>query len=176
MSYPESEPYDTGYLDVGDGHEIYYEQSGNPDGIPVIQHHGGPGGGFSPVFRTLYNPDHYRLVVYDQRGAGRSKPFASVQANTIPHLVGDIERLRAHLDIHRCLMVGGSWGSALSLLYAIEHSQHVQALIVSGISLAEPFGANWFVEAGGASRLMPDWFDPYLQFIPPEDKSEAKRS
>lgn len=167
------DPYNSGFLDVGDGHELYYEECGNPDGKPVVFLHGGPGGGFRIESRGLFNPELYRIVLFDQRGAGRSKPFASIKANTISNLVQDIDRIRDHLNIEKWMVVGGSWGSALALLYAIDHVERVTELIVSGISLADPEGANWFVEEGGASRLMPDWFAPYRDFIPPENRLQG---
>jgi len=170
MTYPNSDPYNSGYLDVGDGHEMYFEESGNPDGIPVVQLHGGPGGGFSEDCRWLYNPEKYRLILYDQRGAGRSKPFACIKDNNINNLIKDIEKLREHLGIDKWMVVGGSWGSALALLYAIEYHEHITGLIITGISLAEPEGVNWIIEPGGANRLMPDWFQKFYEFIPPEQR------
>lgn len=173
MTYPVNEPYNSGYLDVGDGHEIYYEESGNPDGIPVVELHGGPGGGFSNDCRWLYDPEKYRLILFDQRGAGRSKPFASIHKNTISHLIDDIEKLREHLGVETWMVVGGSWGSALALLYTIEYSEKVTGLIVTGISLAEPEGINWILEPGGANRLMPDWYQKFYEFIPPDQRGEG---
>ncbi|MCB9991339.1 MAG: prolyl aminopeptidase [Rhodospirillales bacterium] len=169
--YPIVEPYNTGYLYVGDDHELYYEECGNPDGKPVVFLHGGPGGAFSEDSRGLFDPERYRIILYDQRGAGHSRPFASIKANTIEHLVADIEKLKLHLGIEQWMVVGGSWGSALALLYTIDYPGSVTELIVSGISLGDPEGVNWFVEEGGASRLMPDWFAPYRDFIPPEDRT-----
>lgn len=168
--YPITEPYNSGYLYVGDDHELYYEECGNPDGKPAVFLHGGPGGGFRIESRGLFNPDKYRVVLFDQRGSGRSRPFASIKANTISHLVTDMEKLRHHLEIDKWLVVGGSWGSALALLYTMDYPDRVSELIVTGTSLADPMGVNWFVEEGGASRLMPDWFAPYRDFIPPEDR------
>ena len=168
-----TEPYNSGYLDVGDGHEVYYEECGNPHGKPAVFLHGGPGGGFREESRGLFDPEKYRVILFDQRGAGRSRPFANIKANTIEHLVDDIEKLRDKLGIEKWLVVGGSWGSALAMLYTIDNPERVSGLVVAGISLADPAGVNWFVEEGGASRLMPDWFAPYHDFIPPEDRKNG---
>jgi len=171
--YPEQEPYFKDYLDVGDGHTLYYEQCGNPDGLPVVFLHGGPGGGFHVDSRRLFDPNKYRIILFDQRGAGRSRPYASLSDNTISHLISDIEKIRQAVDVDKWMVCGGSWGSALSLLYAIAHKEHVKRLIVTGISLADPYGVNWFVEEGGVSRMMPDWFEAYKQFIPPEKREQG---
>ncbi len=168
--YPEIKPYDSGYLDVGDGHRLYYEQCGNPQGKPALFLHGGPGGGTSPDCRRLFDPRKYRIILFDQRGCGRSQPFASIANNTISDIIGDIERLRHFMAVEKWMIVGGSWGSALAMLYAGRHYEAVSGIVVSGVSLADLEGVNWFVEEGGASRLMPDWFAPYRDFIPPENR------
>ena len=132
--YPEIEPYDSGMLDVGDGHTLYYEVSGNPDGKPAVYLHGGPGGASSPTQRRVFDPEKYRIVLFDQRGCGRSTPHASepdadLTHNTTWHLVADIERLREHLDIDTWLVCGGSWGSSLALAYAQTHPEKVTELV-----------------------------------------------
>jgi len=133
--YPKIEPYDRGMLDVGDGHRLYYEQSGNPQGVPVVFLHGGPGAGSNPAHRRFFDPAFYRIVIFDQRGAGRSRPFASLENNTTDHLVADIERLRVHLNIHSWLVFGGSWGSTLALVYALRHTAQCRGLVLRGIFL-----------------------------------------
>lgn len=133
--YPEIEPFDSGYLRVSDIHEIYYEQCGKPDGQPVLFVHGGPGGGCDVDDRRFFDPAHYRIILFDQRGAGRSKPHACIEENTTWHLVADMERLRSHLGVERWLLFGGSWGSTLSLVYAETHPERVTGLVVRGIFL-----------------------------------------
>ena len=133
--YPPIEPFDTGYLAVGDGHDIYYEQSGNPTGKPALFVHGGPGGGGDVNARRFFDPEGYRIVVFDQRGSGRSRPHASLEANTTWHLVADMERLRRRLGIERWLVFGGSWGSTLALAYAQTHPSAVSELVLRGIFL-----------------------------------------
>lgn len=133
--FPEIEPYDSGFLKVGDIHEIYYEQSGNPEGKPIFFLHGGPGGGTSPAQRRYYDPRKFRIVLHDQRGAGKSRPFAEIRENTTWDLVEDIERLRKHLKIHRMILLGGSWGSTLALAYAEKYPERVSGLILRGVYL-----------------------------------------
>jgi proline iminopeptidase len=133
--YPEIEPHRTGFLDVGDGHTIYFEESGNPGGKPVVFLHGGPGGGTDPKHRRFFDPARYRIVLFDQRGCGKSKPHASLDANTTWHLVADIERLRGELGIDRWQVFGGSWGSTLALAYAETHPERVTELVLRGIFL-----------------------------------------
>ena len=123
--YPPIEPYDTGRLKVSDKHEIYYEQCGNPNGQPAVFLHGGPGGGLDPIHRRFYDPNAYRIVLFDQRGSGRSQPFASLEENTTWHLVEDIEKLREHTGINSWIVFGGSWGSTLALAYAEKHPDRV---------------------------------------------------
>jgi len=132
-AFPPIEPFQTGFLDVTPVHSLYFEQSGNPQGNPVICLHGGPGGGSTPLTRTLFDPKIYRIIQYDQRGAGLSKPFASLEDNTTWHLVEDTEKLREHLKIEKWIIFGGSWGSTLALAYAEKHTQRVKALILRGI-------------------------------------------
>ncbi len=164
--YPPISPYKTEMLPVGDGHELYVEQSGNPGGQPVVFLHGGPGGGSHPDMRRFFDPDYYRIIIFDQRACGKSAPFAETKNNSPDILVEDLERLRNHLSIERWIITGGSWGSTLALLYAIKYSQTVKALILSGIFFADKTGVSWLTEEGGASEIMPDWFAPYRDLIP----------
>ncbi|THG29039.1 prolyl aminopeptidase [Glaciibacter flavus] len=172
--YPEIQPYDTGMLDVGDGQEVYWEVSGNPDGKPVVFLHGGPGGATGPKHRRLFDPERYRIVVFDQRGCGRSTPHVSepdadLSVNTTWHLVADIERLREHLGIERWQVLGGSWGSALALAYAEKHPERVTELIVRGIFTLRRDELDWFYE-GGASALFPDLWEEFVAPVPVDER------
>ena len=173
--YPEIEPYDTGRLAVGGGHELYYEQCGNPHGKPAIFLHGGPGGGSSPFYRRYWDPEAYRIVLFDQRGCGKSTPFASLEANTTWDLVADVERLRAHLGIGRWQVFGGSWGSTLALAYAETHPEPVTELILRGIFLLRKREIDWFYQEG-ASRIFPDAWEAYLEPIPPAEQGDLLRA
>jgi pimeloyl-ACP methyl ester carboxylesterase len=159
--YPASEPYDRGYLAVGSGHEIYYEQLGQADGPAVVFLHGGPGGGGDINARRFFDSSRWRVVLFDQRGAGRSCPFASLVDNTTWHLVADIERLRRHLGIERWLVFGGSWGSTLALSYAETHPEAVSALVLRGIFLVRKKEIDWFYQQG-ASEIFPDRWREFL--------------
>lgn len=163
--YPEIEPYQSGTLKVDDRHTLYYEQCGNPDGKPVVLLHGGPGGGCSPKMRRFHDPAKYRIILFDQRGSGRSTPHADLVDNTTWDLVADIERLREKLDIDRWQVFGGSWGSTLALAYAQRHPQRVSALVLRGIFMLRRWELEWFYQEG-ASRLFPDAWDHYLAPIP----------
>lgn len=166
--HPPTEPYDHGYLDVGSGHEIYYEQVGARQGIPVLFLHGGPGGGGDTNARRFFDPAKHRAVLFDQRGAGRSRPFASLIDNTTWHLIDDIERLRRHLGIERWLVFGGSWGSTLALAYAQAHPAVVGALVLRGIFLLRRRELDWFYQFG-ASELFPEqWRDFIAPIAEPE--------
>lgn len=167
--YPPIEPYNHGWLDVGDGHRVYYEESGNPQGKPCLFVHGGPGGGAAPEARQFFNPERYRIVVFDQRGCGRSTPHASLQANTTWDLVADIERLRALLGIERWLVFGGSWGSTLGLAYAQTHPHAVTELVLRGIFLLRSSEIHWFYQHG-ASELYPDSWERYVAPIPEDER------
>ncbi|GAA1609817.1 prolyl aminopeptidase [Leucobacter chromiireducens] len=174
--YPPIEPTAHGMLPVGDGNEIYWESCGNPDGKPVVFLHGGPGGGCSPDHRRFFDPDRYRIVLFDQRGCGRSVPHASapdadLSANTTWHLVADIERLREHLGIERWQVFGGSWGSALSLAYAQTHPERVTELVLRGIFTLRESELAWFYQ-DGASHLFPDAWEDYLAPIPAAEQHE----
>ena len=157
--YPEIEPFATGYLSAGGPHQIYWEQSGNPKGAPVIFLHGGPGAGASPAHRRFFDPQHYRIIIFDQRGCGRSKPLGETTDNTTPHLIADMEKLRTEFGIDRWHVFGGSWGSTLALAYAEHHPERVKALALRGIFLCRKSEIDWFLfgmqdlRAGDLSRL-----------------------
>jgi proline iminopeptidase len=163
--YPALEPFATGTLDVGDGHVLFYEQCGNPNGQPVVMLHGGPGGGANPTMRRFHDPAHYHIILFDQRGAGRSTPYASLEHNTTWHLVADIEKLRTHLKIDRWQVFGGSWGSTLAIAYAETHPERVTGLILRGIFLLRKREIAWFYQQG-CSSIYPDAFDLYKSAIP----------
>ena len=169
--YPVIEPYRTGTLDVGDGHVIYFEECGNPAGEPVLLCHGGPGGGANPTMRRFHDPAHYRIILFDQRGCGRSTPYASLENNTTWHLVADMEQLRTHLGLECWQLFGGSWGSTLSIAYAQTHPGRVTGLILRGIFLLRRAEIDWFYQKG-ASALFPDAYDAYRSVIPLEERSD----
>ena len=169
--YPPLEPYQSGTLRVSDLHTIYFEQSGNPDGKPVVFLHGGPGGGSLPVFRQYFDSTKWRIVIFDQRGCGRSTPHAELRENTTWDLVRDIETLRSHLQISQWVVSGGSWGSTLSLVYSQTHPDRCLGLILRGIFLLRQQEILWFYQEG-ASRLFPDAWEDYLQPIPVEERAD----
>lgn len=169
--YPAIEPNRSGRLEVGDGHELYYEESGNPRGKPAVFLHGGPGGGTTPKMRQFFDPAAYRIVLFDQRGAGRSRPHASINANTTWHLVEDIERLRRHLGIERWQVFGGSWGSTLALAYAETHPERVTELILRGIFMLRRKEIDWFYQRG-VSELFPDLWQDFLSPIPENERDD----
>ncbi len=169
--HPAVDAYDEGYLDVGDGHSIHYEQSGNPDGKPAVFVHGGPGGGTDPSQRRFWDASAYRIVLFDQRGCGKSTPHASLEANTTPHLIADMEKLREHLGIERWQLFGGSWGSTLSLAYAQAHPERVTELILRGIFLVRREEVRWYYQSG-ASRFFPDAWEKFLAPIPEAERHD----
>lgn len=169
--YPEIEPYDTGTLSVSSVHEMYYEQCGNPDGKPVVFLHGGPGGGGDTGPRRFFDPEAYRIVLFDQRGCGRSRPHASLEENTTWHLVDDIERLRSHLGIGRWQVFGGSWGSTLALAYAETHPERVTELVLRGIFMLRRRELQWFYQRG-ASAIFPDAWEHYVAPIPEAERDD----
>ncbi len=166
--YPQIEPFDQRFLDVGDGHTIYVEQCGRPDGLPVIVLHGGPGGGCSPAMRRYFDPAVYRIVLFDQRGCGRSRPHASVEANTTWHLVADIERIRKRLGIADWIVFGGSWGATLALIYAQTHPERARHLVLRGVFLMTEGELAWFY-GGGAGAFWPDRWADFTRVIPPAE-------
>ncbi len=167
--YPPIDPFDQRVLDVGDGHKIYVEQCGNPQGIPVIVLHGGPGGGCSPAMRRYFDPTVYRVVLFDQRGCGRSRPHASIEANTTWHLVADIEVIRKTLDIDHFICFGGSWGATLALVYAIRHPERVRHLVLRGVFLMTQGELDWFY-GGGAGAFFPELWSRFVAAIPPGER------
>lgn len=169
--YPELEPNASGMLQVSDVHRIYWEESGNPDGKPAVFLHGGPGGGSTPKYRRYHDPSTYRIVVFDQRGCGKSEPHASLQDNTTWHLVEDIERLREHLAIDRWQVFGGSWGSTLALAYAQSHPLRVTELVLRGIFTLRRDEVQWFYQRG-ASWIFPDAWERYLAPIPEVERGD----
>ena len=168
--YPPIEPFATASLDVGDGHRLYYEQSGNPSGRPVLFLHGGPGAGSSPDHRRFFDPAHYRIVIHDQRGAGRSTPAGELRANSTGHLIADIERLRETLGIADWLVFGGSWGSTLALAYAQAHPAAVKALILRGIFLGRPAEIEWFLH--GMGTFFPESRERFLAALPDAERDD----
>ncbi len=167
--YPPVEPHLSGWLNVGDGHELYYEESGNPDGKPVVFLHGGPGGGCTPKMRQFFDPAVYRIVLFDQRGSGQSRPHANLTANTTWDLVRDIERLRTELTIERWQVFGGSWGSTLALAYAQTHPDRVTELVLRGIFLLRKKEIDWFYQFG-ASEMFPELWQGFLEPIPEDER------
>jgi len=170
-AYPPAEPYASGQLAVTGGHTLYYEEVGNRKGKPAVFIHGGPGAGARPFDRRFFDPHRYRVVLFDQRGCGRSTPHASLQQNTTWHLVEDIERLRKHLGIDRWLVFGGSWGSTLSIAYAETHPTSVSELVLRGIFLLRKKEISWFYQEG-ASLIFPDEWEKYLAPIPEEEHGD----
>lgn len=169
--YPPIEPFDAGMLRVSDLHEIYYEVSGAPDGKPVVVCHGGPGGGTTPSMRRYFDPKRYRVVLFDQRGCGKSRPHAELTDNTTWDLVADMERLRSHLGIGRWQVFGGSWGSTLALAYAETHPEQVTELVLRGIFTLRREELHWFYQEG-ASWLFPDLWEGYLAPIPEAERGD----
>jgi proline iminopeptidase len=169
--YPAIEPFDSGMLDVSDVHSVYWEQSGNRNGKPVVFVHGGPGGGTDAKQRRFFDPAAYRIILFDQRGCGRSTPHASLHDNTTWHLVADMERLREHLGIERWQVFGGSWGSTLALAYAQTHPTRVTELVLRGIFMLRPKELQWFYQEG-ASAIFPDAWEGYLAAIPEAERGD----
>lgn len=169
--YPAIKPYRTGYLRVSDSHELYFEECGNPEGKPALFVHGGPGAGCDDRARSFFDPDAYRIILFDQRGCGRSRPHASLEDNTTWHLVSDIEQLRKQLGVERWLVFGGSWGSTLALAYSQKHPERVTELVLRGIFMLTPFELRWFYQEG-ASAIFPDQWEHYLAPIPERERGD----
>ncbi len=169
--YDPIEPYDTGRLKVSGVHDLYYEQCGNPNGKPVVFLHGGPGGGLVPEYRRFHDPNAYRIVLFDQRGSGRSTPHAGLEENTTWHLVSDIERLREHFSIRSWQVFGGSWGSTLALAYAETHPGRIAELVLRGIFLCRPKEIYWFYQEG-ASAIYPDVWEEFVRVIPEKERGD----
>jgi proline iminopeptidase len=169
--YPAIEPYHQGKLKVSELHTIHFEESGNPNGKPAVFLHGGPGGGITPMYRQYFDPQKWRIVIFDQRGCGQSTPYAELRENTTWDLVSDIEKLREHLGIDKWLVFGGSWGSTLSLAYSQTHSDRVTGLILRGIFMLRQKELRWFYQEG-ASNIFPDAWEEYLKPIPEHERDD----
>ncbi|MDD7971594.1 prolyl aminopeptidase [Roseinatronobacter alkalisoli] len=169
--YPISDPFDQRMLDVGHGHQVYVEQCGHPDGIPVVVLHGGPGGGCSPAMRRFFDPRTYRVVLFDQRGCGRSKPAATIEHNTTQHLIADIELIRQTLGIQRWVVFGGSWGATLALAYAQAHPEMVAYLVLRGVFTGTQAELDWFY-GGGAGRFFPELWAQFLRPVPADEQHD----
>lgn len=169
--YPECTPRASGMLALDARHAMHWEECGSPDGVPLLFIHGGPGGGSLPHHRRYYDPARYRIILYDQRGAGRSTPAAELTDNTTGHLVADIERLRTHLGVDRWLLFGGSWGSTLALVYAEAHPERVLGLVLRGIFLATRAEVDWFLD--GMQRIFPEAWRAFMHFLPPAERGDA---
>ncbi len=170
--YPPIDPFDQRLVSVGDGHQIYMEQCGNPDGLPVVVLHGGPGGGCSPAMRRYFDPRVFRVILFDQRGCGKSRPHASVENNTTWHLVEDIERLRSLLDIDEWTVFGGSWGATLALIYAQAHPDRVSRLVLRGVFLATQSELDWFY-GGGAGKFWPEPWAKFTSLLAEDELSDT---
>ena len=169
--YPEIEPFETGFLDTGDGHRIYWERVGTRGGKPAVFLHGGPGGGCGPVHRRLFDPELYDVLLFDQRGCGRSTPFASLDNNTTWHLVADIERLRQMAGFEQWLVFGGSWGSTLALAYAETHPDRVSQLVLRGIYTLTRAELDWYYQFG-VSEMFPDKWERFIAPIPEAERGD----
>ncbi len=169
--YPATEPFAKQMLDVGDGHAVYVEQCGNPDGLPVVVLHGGPGGGCSPSMRRFFDPAAFRIILFDQRGCGLSRPHASVKHNTTWHLVADMERIRKTLAVGKWVVFGGSWGATLALIYAQKHPEHVLQMVLRGVFLMTREELDWFY-GGGAGRFWPDLWRHFAEMVPEDERSD----
>jgi len=169
--YPPRQPYNEGKLKVSDLHTIHFEESGNPEGKPIVLLHGGPGGGCPPFYRQYFDPEKWRLVMFDQRGCGQSKPHAELQENTTWDLVNDIEKLREYLNIHQWVVFGGSWGSTLSLAYSQTHPDRCKGLILRGIFMLRQKEIRWFYQEG-ASYIFPDAWEEYVKPIPINERDD----
>ncbi len=173
--YPDIKPYARHRLAVEPPHELYIEECGNPDGLPVVFVHGGPGAGCEPYHRRFFDPNDYRIVLFDQRGCGRSTPHAELKGNTTQALVADMEVIRQKLGIERWVVFGGSWGSTLGLVYAETHPERVLGLILRGVFLCRPHEIRWFYQEG-ASRIFPDYWEDYLRVIPEVERPDMVRA
>lgn len=165
--FPEITPYASGFLEVSHGHEMYWEQSGNPDGVPIVFLHGGPGAGTSPMHRRFFDPEHYRIIVFDQRGCGRSTPLGCIDHNTTADLVADMESLRTHLSLDQWILFGGSWGSTLALSYALKHANRCAGMILRGVFLCEQHEIDWFMS--GIHTVFPEAWQQFAGLFEKEE-------
>lgn len=172
--FPEIEPRASGMLALGAIHSVYWEECGRPDGIPAVFLHGGPGAGSTPKHRRFFDPGAYRIIVYDQRGAGRSTPLGELRDNTTPDLVADLEALRRHLGVERWLVFGGSWGSTLAIAYAEAHPERCLALVLRGIFLCRASEIEWFLY--GLRNVFPEPWEKFAGFLPPEERGDLLRN
>ncbi len=168
--FPEITPYSSGFMAVDEPHEIYWEQSGNPDGIPIVFIHGGPGGGCAPIHRQFFDPDYYRIILFDQRGCGRSTPHACLSDNTTEALMRDMEQLRKHLSIEQWHLFGGSWGSTLALSYASKHADKCLSMILRGIFLMEKSDLQWFIYDN--KHVFPEAWEQFSSIIPENERDD----
>jgi proline iminopeptidase len=173
--YPSLQPYVAHTLQVDRTHTLHVEECGRPDGVPVVFLHGGPGGGCSPYHRQFFDPNVYRIVLFDQRGCGRSTPHAELEANTTQHLLADMEAIRVHLGIDRWAVFGGSWGSTLALVYAEAYPDRILGLVLRGIFLCRPRDIHWFYQEG-ASRIFPDYWQAFVEPIPADERDDLLRA
>lgn len=173
--FPEIQPYQTHQLVVSNLHTLYIEESGNPNGQPVLFVHGGPGGGTNPSYRQFFDPVKFRIILFDQRGCGQSTPFLELQQNTTQDLVQDMEKIRQLLQIQEWILFGGSWGSTLSLVYAQAFPERVKAMVLRGIFLFEQAEIDWFLQAG-VETIFPEVFEEYRDFIPKEEQSDLVKA
>ena len=172
--YPDIESYTNGFIDLDGHHQMYWEISGNPDGLPVVFLHGGPGAGASPLHRRFFDPNYYKIIIFDQRGSGRSIPFADITANTTQHLVSDMESLRQYLKIDKWLVFGGSWGSSLALCYGIEYPDRVLGFILRGLFLCSRHELDWFLD--GIKTVFPKEWEDFRNFLPNNEREEILNS
>ena len=174
--FPSIEPFHKDYLPVSPIHQLYFEQVGNPNGIPVVFVHGGPGGGIFPNCRRFFDPKVYHIILFDQRGSGKSRPYAELTENTTPNLIADMEKLRQHVAVEQWVVFGGSWGSTLGLAYAIEHPDKVLGLVLRGIFLARQEELDWLYGPNGAAKLFPEAYKRFLKFLPEEQRLQPVES
>jgi proline iminopeptidase len=174
--YPTIQPYNRGLLPVSSLHKLYFEEIGNSQGTPIVFLHGGPGGGINTYVRRFFNPQYYRAILFDQRGSGQSLPYACIEENTTQDLIDDLERLRIHLGISSWVVMGGSWGSTLALLYAIHHPDRVRALILRGVFLARPKEINWLYGPDGAARIYPKDYTYFVKDFSEEEQQDIIQS
>lgn len=177
MLHPLPENIESGYLPVGNRHKLYYEVSGNPEGVPILYLHGGPGGGISGREHQYFNPEKYKIILLDQRGAGKSTPYASTNHNSPEYLIEDLERLRRHLDIKNWIVTGGSWGSCLALLYTIKYPKRAKRLLLRGLFFGDLKGAQYIIEEWGAAQTQPKYFEQYARapFVPKDAQSNLTK-